>query len=94
MSDTVKQHEGFTDAVNLTVSLCLTYTLCIACVRLWIRKGAFGADVLVIAIATVLTLGHTASSYAAIANGLGKPSSILEAKTSLKPLSDVVLRRY
>ena len=65
------QHVGYYDGVNLTISLCLTYILCISGVRIWIRKGAYGIDDLVIAIATLVALGHTAANYAALANGLG-----------------------
>lgn len=56
MSDTASQHIGHIDTLNLTVSLCLCYTLCIALVRVWIRRGAFGADDLVVFFATLVTL--------------------------------------
>ncbi|KAK5131889.1 hypothetical protein LTR08_000477 [Meristemomyces frigidus] len=82
------QHVGYQDSLNLTISLCLTYTLCIACVRIWIRKGAFGADDLVIAAATILTLCHSAASYAALASGLGTPWSSLAKTGDLRSLDD------
>lgn len=89
MSDTASQHIGHVDALNLTVSLCLCYTLCIALVRLWIRRGAFGVDDLVIVLATLVTLGHTGSSYAALANGLGKPWKTVQAEGSVAELNAV-----
>lgn len=89
MSDTPNQHIGYVDAATLTVSLCLTYTICIACVRIFIRRGAYGVDDLVVLLATVLTLGHTGSSYAALVNGLGKPWSLLREHNDLAQLNAV-----
>lgn len=83
MSDSLNQHIGYVDAATLTVSLCLTYTICIGCVRIWIRRGAYGVDDLVVLLAMVITLGHTGSSYAALANGLGKPWSFLREEENL-----------
>ena len=84
-------HRGYQDTLNLTISLCLTYTLCIACVRIWIRKGAFGSDDLVIAVATVLTLCHSAASYAALAAGVGIPWSSLLRTDDISSLDAVRL---
>lgn len=81
--------EGYVRALNLTVSLCLTYTLCIACVRIWIRKGVFGIDDLIVLVATVATLGHTGSSYTALADGLGKPWRHLQDETDMRSLNAV-----
>lgn len=67
------RHPGYQDGTNLAVSLCLTYVICISCVRLWIRKGSYGSDDVVIAIATVVSFAHTATDYLALANGLGTP---------------------
>ena len=90
MSDSPNQHHvGHVDAVNLTVSLCLCYTICIALVRLWIRRGAFGVDDLIVLVATVVTLSHTGSSYAALADGLGKPWIDIKASKDLAKLNAV-----
>ena len=89
MSDEASQHIGHVDALNLTVSLCLCYTLCIALVRLWIRRGAFGIDDLVVLFATLVTLGHTGSSYAALANGLGKPRGDIQDNGTAAELNAV-----
>ena len=67
------RHPGYQDGVNLVVSLALTYVICISCVRLWIRKGSYGSDDAVVAVATVVSFGHTAADYLALANGLGMP---------------------
>ena len=93
MSESPNQHQhvGHVDAVNLTVSLCLCYTICIALVRLWIRRGAFGVDDLVVLVATLVTLSHTGSSYAALADGLGKPWIDIKA---LKDLSTFTVALY
>jgi len=83
------QHEGYQNTLNLTISLCLTYTLCIACVRIWIRKTAYGIDDFVIAVATLVTLGNTAASFASLSEGLGLPWSKLEQSTKLPGLNKV-----
>ncbi|KAK1073302.1 hypothetical protein LTR74_002011 [Friedmanniomyces endolithicus] len=71
---------GYQDALSLTVSLCLVYILCVAGVRVWIRKGSFGVDDVVIGVATIVTLCHYATSYVGLAQGLGTPwSSIKDA---------------
>ena len=92
MSDSPNQHHvGHVDSVNLTVSLCLCYTICIALVRLWIRRGAFGVEDLVVLVATVVTLSHTGSSYAALADGLGKPWIDIKASKDLAKLNAVCI---
>lgn len=83
------RHLGYSDSVNLTISLCLTYTLCISGIRIWIRKGAFGADDLVIALATLVSLGHTAADYVALAHGLGTPWTHIVKDERLSILNDV-----
>ncbi|KAK5723232.1 hypothetical protein LTR15_004929 [Elasticomyces elasticus] len=65
------QRPGKQDALNLTISLCLTYTLCVAGVRVWIRKGSFGLDDAVIGLSTIVTLCHYATSYVGLSQGLG-----------------------
>lgn len=92
MSDTASQHIGYVDALNLTVSLCLCYTLCIALVRLWIRRGAFGIDDLIVLFATLVTLGHTGTSYAALAYGLGKPLALIRSDENVAELNAVCMR--
>ncbi|KYG42468.1 hypothetical protein M433DRAFT_7122 [Acidomyces richmondensis BFW] len=80
------EHQGYEDALNLTISLCLTFSLCIACVRIWIRKGAFGIDDFVIAVATAITLGNAAASYVSLADGMGLPWFKLQRSDSLSSL--------
>jgi len=83
------EHQGYEDALNLTISLCLTFSLCIACVRIWIRKGAFGIDDFVIAVATTIALGNSAASYVSLADGMGLPWSKLQRSDSLSSLDTV-----
>ncbi|KAI7505084.1 hypothetical protein KC367_g803 [Hortaea werneckii] len=84
----MSQHrEGYQDALNLVVSLCLIYTLCIACVRIWIRRGSYGTDDLVIAIGTIITLCNSGANYAALANGLGTKWPSLKESESLPDLN-------
>ncbi|GAB1726689.1 hypothetical protein NU195Hw_g6296t1 [Hortaea werneckii] len=84
----MSQHrEGYQDALNLVVSLCLIYTLCIACVRIWIRRGSYGTDDLVIAIGTIITLCNSGANYAALANGLGTKWPSLRESKSLPDLN-------
>ena len=75
--------------MNLTTSLALTYVICISLVRLWIRKGSYGSDDVVIAIATVVSFAHTATDYLALANGLGNPWERLEGSADLSKLNTV-----
>jgi hypothetical protein len=91
-TDTFSQHIGHADALNLTVSLCLCYTLCIALTRLWIRKGAFGFDDAVVFAATLVTLSHTGTSYAALSYGLGKPWSEVGSSGKLPEVNTVGLK--
>ncbi|KAI6974443.1 hypothetical protein KC318_g12121 [Hortaea werneckii] len=84
----MSQHrEGYQDALNLVVSLCLIYTLCIACVRIWIRRGSYGTDDLVIAIGIIITLCNSGANYAALANGLGTKWPNLKESESLSDLN-------
>lgn len=103
MADTGSEHSGNTQGLNLAISLCLTYTLCIVLVRLWIRKGAFGTcfgfglalantagyDDLVVLVTTIFSLGHTAADYVALSDGLGKPWQELIAEGHLSALNNV-----
>ena len=41
------------DVVKVVVSLCFTYTLCIALTRVWIRRNIYGPDDWVALAATV-----------------------------------------
>ncbi len=83
------RHLGFSDAVNVTISICLTYTLLLACMRIWIRKGAYGVDDIVIAIATLVSFGHTAADYADLSSGLGMPWAQLVDNKNLISLDTV-----
>lgn len=70
---------GFEDTLNFANTLCIAYTLCSAILRGWIRRGIYGIDDIVIAVATVATLGHFAANYVALDNGAGKPWHYIEA---------------
>ncbi|SMQ46407.1 unnamed protein product [Zymoseptoria tritici ST99CH_3D7] len=82
------QRQAYGDVVAFTISLCLCFTVCIALLRVWIRRSAYGVDDVVIGIATLVSLGHTGSSYAALASGLGgKWTTISSSKTDLAKLN-------
>ena len=87
-------HSGFVDTVNLTISLCLTYVVCISCVRMWIRKGAFGVDDIVTGIATLVSFSHTAADYVALANGLGKRWTGIVRDGTISSLNAVSLSHH
>lgn len=53
MADSSSQHAGYIDGVNLTISICLTYTLCVSAIRVWIRRRLYGWDDIVVGAATV-----------------------------------------
>jgi hypothetical protein len=83
------QRQGHENAVNFTISLCLVFTICVGLLRLWIRRNAYGIDDTVIAAATLVSLGHTGASYAALAAGLGKPWSAISTGHDLAKLHQV-----
>lgn len=83
------QREGYENAVTYTISLCLVFTICVGLVRLWIRRNAYGRDDIVIGLATLVSFGFTGASYAAVASGLGKTWSTIEAEKSLEKLNEV-----
>ncbi len=85
----VKPHVGYVDTLKLAVSLCLTYTICIAAIRIWIRRKAFGIDDGVVFLATTITIGHTGTSWAAIRDGLGKPWEDLSDDGTMSKLNAV-----
>lgn len=99
-----ESRDGSVEGLNLVISLCLTYTLCIVLVRLWIRRGAFGSymtpfriswltssgyDDIVVYVATLFTLGHTATDYVALVEGLGKPWQEISDSKQLSSLNAV-----
>ncbi|GAB7350013.1 hypothetical protein MBLNU459_g0688t2 [Dothideomycetes sp. NU459] len=61
-STDVIQHVGYTDSLNVAISICLT---------------KYGLDDLFVGIATLMTLIHFGTSYATLADGMGKPAIIL-----------------
>lgn len=78
MAEAHKGRVGFEDTFNFTNSLCVAYTLCSAILRGWIRRNIYGIDDVVIAAATVTTLGFFAANYVALEHGAGKPWSYIE----------------
>lgn len=84
------RHPGYQDGTNLAVSLCLTYVVRISMVRIWIRKGSYGSDDIVIAIATTISFLHTAVDYIALANGLGTSWDARLAHSSTLPVLNAV----
>ncbi|KAF2724449.1 hypothetical protein K431DRAFT_318224 [Polychaeton citri CBS 116435] len=67
-----RKHLGYSDGLNLALSLCLTYSVCVAGLRTWIRRGNYGSDDLVILIATIITIVHIVCAYIALRQGLGQ----------------------
>lgn len=78
MAEAHKGRVGFEDTFNFTNSLCVAYTLCSAILRGWIRRDIYGIDDVVIAAATLTTLGLFAANYVALEHGAGKPWSYIE----------------
>lgn len=73
----------------LVISLTLTYTVCFAGVRVWIRRNAFGIDDFILAIAIVVSLGHTAADYAALHYGIGTPLDNVKDNGDMSELNEV-----
>jgi hypothetical protein len=82
---------GFEDTLNFTNTLCVAYTLCSAILRGWIRRGIYGIDDVVIAVATCSTLGFFAANYVALENGAGKPWHYVEASRDVASFNRVRL---
>lgn len=89
MAEPPKHRIGFADSLKFTTSLCLTYTLGVALLRVWVRRGIFGTDDIVICVATVVCLGHFASNYLALAYGAGKPWSLIQQGGNIESLNSV-----
>jgi hypothetical protein len=78
MAEAHKGRVGFEDTFKFTNSLCVAYTLCSAILRGWIRRDIYGIDDVVIAAATLTTLGFFAANYVALEHGAGKPWNYVE----------------
>lgn len=72
MAEPPKHRIGYEDTLNLVTSLCLTYTLVVAGLRAWVRRGLNGMDDAVILLAVVLAIGLFASNYIALGDGAAK----------------------
>jgi hypothetical protein len=81
--------EGFENSLNFTVSLCLIFTVSVAAIRFWIRRGLYGIDDFIIAVGTILSLARTGTSYAALQFGLGQPVGTFPTGEALVRLNDV-----
>lgn len=49
----VVQHSGNVAGLKLTLGISLCYTLCVACLRGYIRRRTFGRDDAVVLVSTV-----------------------------------------
>ncbi|KAL8939076.1 MAG: hypothetical protein Q9216_003554 [Gyalolechia sp. 2 TL-2023] len=65
------------EALKVAISLCLCYTLCIAFLRVYIRRKFYSWDDWIALAATVLSLGQYAAEYVAIGNGFGRPIDVI-----------------
>lgn len=83
------QREGYENSLLFVISLSLVFTICVALLRLWIRKSAYGVDDVVIGAATLVALGHTGASYAALSFGLGKRWPRILQQGDLAELNEV-----
>lgn len=52
-TDHVARHEGYSKGLELALSICVCYTLCVLSLRLYVRWRAFGVDDLVVSLSTV-----------------------------------------
>ncbi|KAK3109613.1 hypothetical protein LTR53_016948 [Teratosphaeriaceae sp. CCFEE 6253] len=60
-------------------------------VRIWIRKGSFGLDDIVVCLSTIITLCHYATSYVGLAQGLGGPWSGIKDGRAVSRLNEAAL---
>ena len=52
-TDHIAHHEGYNKGLELALSICLCYTLCVLALRLYVRWRAFGIDDFVISLSAV-----------------------------------------
>ncbi len=83
------QQAGFEKSLDLLTSLCLTYVLCSAVLRSWVRRNLYGIDDTVIAVAIAVCIGHFATNYIALAHGAGKPWHHNQEESNLQLLNSV-----
>ncbi|KAF2859173.1 hypothetical protein K470DRAFT_278008 [Piedraia hortae CBS 480.64] len=79
----MRAHQGYEDAINLTISICLTYTLCIAILRFILKRRDGGSDDIVVGIATLFTISNAVANYLSLDFGLGAPSSAVRSVANL-----------
>jgi hypothetical protein len=91
MAEPHKSRVGFEDTLNFTNSLCVAYTLCSAVLRGWIRRDIYGVDDVVIAAATLTTLGFFAANYVALDHGAGKPWIFIDGAGDVAQFNQVCL---
>jgi hypothetical protein len=91
MAEPHKSRLGFEDTLNFTNSLCVAYTLCSAVLRGWIRRDIYGVDDVVVAAATLTTMGFFATNYVALNYGAGKPWDNIDAAEDLVRFNQVCL---
>ncbi|XPS76431.1 hypothetical protein M3J07_008480 [Ascochyta lentis] len=66
--------------LQLALSICLCYTLCVLSLRLYVRWKAFGNDDFAILLSTILALVFFGCNYASNAAGLGLPMSTFSSQ--------------
>lgn len=89
MAEPPNHRVGFEDTLNLSTSLCLSYVLCTALLRAWVRRSTYGVDD-AIAVAAILTcVALLATSYACLSHGAGKPWTYILAGEGLTSLNQV-----
>jgi len=49
----IAYHDGYSKGLEFTLSVCLCYTLCVLCLRVYIRWKNFAIDDLIIFLSTV-----------------------------------------
>ncbi|KAH8633399.1 hypothetical protein IG631_12033 [Alternaria alternata] len=65
------RHPGHAATLKFTIGLCLCYTLCVACLRGFIRWGAYGIDDLFVLLSGISALSFFGIVFASISAGLG-----------------------
>lgn len=88
----VARHSGNVAGLRLTMGICLCYTLCVACLRGYIRWPVLGRDDTVVLVATLVFLAFVGVSYALAAAGLGRPIDQLDLRQpTLGALNQLIL---
>ncbi|CAN9405486.1 unnamed protein product [Alternaria alternata] len=86
------RNPGHAATLKFTIGLCLCYTLCVACLRGFIRWGAYGIDDLFVLLSGIFALSFFGIVFASISAGLGHSINDLDLNSAtIEKLNDYTI---